>query len=548
MSCKAANKRFKLAAMFVLLFSSPTYSDENLLLSEAASKHVSSRDQLNKVAETSGKVFTVFGENLFKGGYEAERFDGLNEDYVIAPGDKVSIEVWGTKSLSTVATVDNQGNVFIPDVGPVRLQGVKASDINVVVTSQIRTVYKDAARIYVNLLNATPVSVFVTGGVDRPGQYAGMASDSLLYFLNRAGGIDSLRGSYRSIKVLRDSKVVFEADLYEFLRAGKIAHQTFKDRDVILVSRRGAVVAVEGSARYPFEFELNNDAKVGADIIELAMPVPSVSHAKIDGTRDKKPLREYLSLQAFSHKALSNGDKVTFVPDQQAQMIDITLKGSYLGPSHYVVKQHTTLQELLDNVAIDQRLADASSIYIQRISVAKQQQQLLNDSLDRLERSLFTAPASSDGEASIRAKEAELVMQFVNKARSIKPLGKVIVSSNQIVGDLRLEDGDRIVIPERSQLVQIGGEVVMPQAVLHNANIDAEPSDYVAWAGGFTERADVNRIGIIRASGEIDFGSSTVNPGDQILVMPRVDAKTMQNVKDITQIIYQVAVAANVVL
>ena len=90
----------------------------------------------------------------------------------------------------------------------------------------------------------------------------------------------------------------------------------------------------------------------------------------------------------------------------------------------------------------------------------------------------------------------------------------------------------------------------MPQSVV--ANKDATLEDYIAWAGGFSERADDRRILIIRANGMVDFHDidekSQVKSGDQVVVLPRVDAKTLQAVKDITQLIYQIAIAANVVL
>jgi hypothetical protein len=180
---------------------------------------------------------------------------------------------------------------------------------------------------------------------------------------------------------------------------------------------------------------------------------------------------------------------------------------------------------------------------------------LLEESLQRLERTVFTAPAASNGEAQIRAAEAELVMRFVERARTVEPLGKVVVSSNGNVANVRLEHGDEIVIPRKTDLIQVAGEVLIPQAIVYNAK--ASVSDYVAWAGGFSDRANVERIAIIHANGLITFvnGNSTddkrndessINPGDQILILPRVDSKTMQAVKDITQIIYQMAVTANV--
>ncbi|MBN4779859.1 polysaccharide biosynthesis/export family protein, partial [Escherichia coli] len=57
-----------------------------------------------------------YGANLFAGGYETERSDGLSDNYLIAPGDKLNIWIWGAVNFSNVVTVDNQGNIFIPDV------------------------------------------------------------------------------------------------------------------------------------------------------------------------------------------------------------------------------------------------------------------------------------------------------------------------------------------------------------------------------------------------------------------------------------------------
>ncbi|TOK01199.1 sugar transporter, partial [Vibrio parahaemolyticus] len=76
-----------------------------------------------------------------------------------------------------------------------------------------------------------------------------------------------------------------------------------------------------------------------------------------------------------------------------------------------------------------------------------QQKERLEESLHRLERSVFTAPASSDGEARIRAQEAQMVMQFVDRARKVQPLGKVVVSDSGKVANILLEQGDKVVIP-----------------------------------------------------------------------------------------------------
>ncbi|WP_241213911.1 SLBB domain-containing protein, partial [Escherichia coli] len=81
--------------------------------------------------------------------------------------------------------------------------------------------------------------------------------------------------------------------------------------------------------------------------------------------------------------------------------------------------------------------------------------------------------------------------------------------------------GDQIVIPNKTDLIQVGGEVMMPQAVVYNKNASLE--DYVAWAGGYTDRANDKRIAVVHANGLMEFkDGGDVMPGDQILVMPKV--------------------------
>lgn len=488
-----------------------------------------------------------YGANLFAGGYETERSDGLNDNYLIAPGDKLNIWIWGAVNFSNVVTVDNQGNIFIPDVGPINVKNVAASKVNNLVTSHISEVFTNNVNVYVNLLTATPVSVYVTGPVIRPGQYAGQSSDSVLYFLKRAGGIDSDRGSYRHIKVLRQNRVIQQIDLYEFMQQGRMPKLSLKDQDVILVEPQGPMINVAGKVRNPFRFELKNSTALGSELIDYALPLAKVSHVGVIGDRSNGPFSVYMPYKDFDRVQLSDGDKVLFNDDMHAQVYDVQVMGSYRGPSYFTVRKETRLHDLLNHIPIDPNMADYGSIYIMRKSVAARQKEMLEDSLNRLERSVFTAPASSDGEASIRTKEAELVMRFVEKARKIQPLGKVVVSDKGVIANILLEQGDQIVIPNKTDLIQVGGEVMMPQAVVYNKNASLE--DYVAWAGGFTDRANDSRIAVVHANGLMEFkDGGDVMPGDQILVMPKVDSKMMQSIKDITQVIYQVAVAANVVL
>jgi len=482
-----------------------------------------------------------FAANLFIGGFiggfESERSSGLNDNYLVAPGDKISIWLWGAVNFSDVVTVDNQGG-----------------SVNQTVTAKIRQVYTNDVNVYVNLLTSTPVSIFVSGPVLRPGQYAGLASDSVLYYLKRAGGIDFRRGSFRQIDVVRNGEVVATADLYAFFRNGKLPQMSFKDGDTILVHPIGNTIVVETGARNSFTFEFLNEELNGGVVNYFARPGEFASHASVSGIRNNKQFARYLSLDEFASLELNAGDTVEYLADHEPQIYRINVAGAFAGASQIMVDKGTRLIDVLDHIEADTALSDTQNIYLLRESVAIKQKEIIEEGLQRLERSMYTAPISSTGEGAIRAQEAQLVADFIARARQIEPQGRVVVSENGEIANILLEPNDTIVIPEVTDLVHVGGEVLLPQSVVFNP--EATTEDYVAWAGGFTERAEDERILIVRKNGNVTFTSvnssllasndSKLEPGDQIIVLPAIDTKLLQAVKDITQIVYQIAIAANV--
>jgi len=259
-------------------------------------------------------------------------------------------------------------------------------------------------------------------------------------------------------------------------------------------------------------------------------------------------------LDEFASLELSAGDTVEYLADHEPQIYRINVAGAFAGASQIMVDKGTRLIDVLDHIEADTALSDTQNIYLLRESVAVKQKEIIEEGLQRLERSMYTAPISSTGEGAIRAQEAQLVADFIARARQIEPQGRVVVSENGDIANILLEPNDTIVIPEVTDLVHVGGEVLLPQSVVFNP--EATTEDYVAWAGGFTERAEDERILIVRKNGNVTFTSinssflasndSKLEPGDQIIVLPAIDTKLLQAVKDITQIVYQIAIAANV--
>lgn len=489
-----------------------------------------------------------FGANLFTGNFLKTREDGLNPNYVITKGDQVAVYVWGAVAINDIYTVDSQGNIFLPEIGPIHLEGERNADLSDVVSAKVGKVYAKNFRVYTSLVTSQPVLVYVTGLVANPGRYAGTASDSLLFYLDLAGGIDPHFGSYREIEIIRDGRLMAKVDLYKFILQGEIATPQFKDGDTILVKQRGAMVEVQGDIAKPVSVEFQVLEPTGQELFDIIPKGARVTEVTLEGIRDGKPISHSLSIDQFSRFPLDDGDRVTLRSEGRAPDILVRLEGEFEGPSVFSVPRGTRLVDFLDSVPVRPELADTSAIHLRRQSVAQAQKDSINDSLFRLERSALLALSDSNNEAEIRVKEAELTRKFVERARLIDPLGRVVTSQNGEQQNVLLEAEDVIVIPAKTSVVRIGGEVLISQAVLYNAGYTVR--DYIERSGGYSDRANESKVIILRPNAEVELTDldASVQPGDEILVPPRVDSKFIQNSADIIQIIYQVAIAAAVAL
>ena len=124
----------------------------------------------------------------------------------------------------------------------------------------------------------------------------------------------------------------------------------------------------------------------------------------------------------------------------------------------------------------------------------------------------------------------------------------VIARSTQR-NDLLLENGDILHVPVKDDLVLVSGEVLFPNAVAFEPRLDVE--GYIGRAGGYTQNGKSTRIIVARRDGtflEVEDDDHSIHAGDEILVLPKIDVKKRQIWKDMTQILYQIAVSAKVVL
>lgn len=499
----------------------------------------------------------VFGANLFSGAFAREGATRFNPDYAIAVGDRIQVRLWGAYEFDQALVVDPRGNIFIPHAGPVPVVGVRNQDLQRLVEAAVGRTFRNNVFSYASLAAAQPVRVFVGGFVNRPGLYAGTSMDSLLNYLDQAGGIDPERGSFLDVQVKRGTQVRAQVNLYDFLLSGTMPLIQFSDGDVIFVAPKQNTVRVSGLAANAKRFEFAGPGRTVADLMVLAKPQPAATHVRV--LRNTGAVRnvEYYALSEAARVPLQNGDELEFTADKKLGTITVRVEGEHLSAQEYVLPYGARLGELMRNIQYSER-SDLESLQLFRVSVKERQRQMLVTSLKSLETAALTARSGTSDEARLRKEEAELILQWVDRARAVEPSGQVVIAQAETQGDLLLENGDILRVPTRDGLVLVSGEVLFPNAVAFDRRLNLE--DYVRRAGGYTQNADSARIVIARRDGSFaqasergflqasDGGELNVRPGDEILVLPKIDVKSRQIWKDLTQILYQIAVSAKVVL
>lgn len=501
---------------------------------------------LGDLQRAAGPATAVFGAALFTGQPQSSS-DAPNPNYVLAPGDRISVRAWGAVDAEQVAQIDPSGNLFLPNIGPIRVAGARVGDLQRIVEGEVRRVYTQQVQVYATVLSTQRIGVFVAGFVRSPGRYAGSASDSILDFLLRAGGVDSARGSFREVSVQRGGTAVTSLDLYRFLMDGQIPQIRLQEGDTILVGRQRPLIGADGAVRNNYLFESAQRGPMrGQDLINYARPLPAATNAVVRGVRNAQPFSRYVTLAELARQTLHDQDTVTFVADVALRTVRVTIEGSRLYPSVLVAERDFSLCQILDHVAVDPMLANTSAVFLLRPRLAMQQKRAIDDALDRLERQLFLSPSITPGVAAARTAEANLILSYISRARRSLPEGRlVVVNEDGTCAPVRLEDGDVIVIPERSQTVMVQGEVSMPRAVLWREGISIE--QYLEQAGGLTARGARSTLMLRRPSGQVILEPrQSPQAGDELIALPYLDPKYFVMGQEFITAIFQVALAARV--
>jgi protein involved in polysaccharide export with SLBB domain len=192
----------------------------------------------------------------------------LGADYVLGPGDELSISIWGGVSQNLLRQIDREGGIALPEAGVVQLAGVTLGKAQSIIQSALESQFRNTHAV-VTVARLRSIRIFVVGDVQRPGSYEVSSLASPVSALYAAGGPTAV-GSLRVLKHFRNEKQIGEIDLYDFMLHGiRSDEDRLQSGDTLLVPPVGTQVAVFGAVKRPAIYELRTETNL-AQVLEDA--------------------------------------------------------------------------------------------------------------------------------------------------------------------------------------------------------------------------------------------------------------------------------------
>lgn len=229
-------------------------------------------------------------------------------------------------------------------------------------------------------------------------------------------------------------------------------------------------------------------------------------------------------------------------------LISVNVLGAVDFPGLYTLKADSNLQDLYKLVGNFKDEAFLDGIILKRVAVTERQLKAIETSEDALNKSILISLQ--------RGEDVGDFSMFSALADSIKPesLGRIAGDFSPLsksIGKTTLFDGDEIIIPKKTNVVNVIGSVLNPIAFEFDEKISIE--DAIKRAGGYQPYADKKRVYVIRANGLVEksarnvfAGNSKLVPGDTVVVPRQVstDSPVIRSLLPVMQILSDLSFSA----
>lgn len=406
----------------------------------------------------------IFGAELFSNQnltFEPNLRMATPPNYKIGVDDELLIDVYGYSETQYNLKVSPEGYIRIPYLGPVYVNGLTMREATNRITTQLSTIYSGIkagnTSVQVSLGNIRSIRITLIGEITRPGTYTLPSLATVANALYVSGGPNE-NGSFRSIDLVRNGKVVAKFDLYDFLLNGDLANNVvLQDQDVVKVNPYKMRVELSGEVKRPAIFEAK-ESETLQQIIDFAGGYTDNSFRDVvRATRVNSKAREVVNILADSVATfkLRSGDRFYIDTVLSRFTNRVTITGAVFHAGDYALEDGMTVGDLIQRAGGVQEVASLTRGIVRR----------LKDD--------FTPEIISFNIQDVESGNAKLPLQREDS---------VVIFS-------------KLAIREQ-YLVKINGEVNQPGFYNFGDNMRLE--DLILMAGGLRDAASLKHIEISR--------------------------------------------------
>lgn len=403
-------------------------------------------EQIVKKDSTTSELFGYDFFNNSKISFTPNLNVAVPDSYQLGPGDELTIDLWGASEITYQVTVTKQGQIKIPGIGFIYVNGLSLNSARPRITANLKKKHSGIgaanssyAKIYTNITvsKIRTVQVSIIGEIKTPGTYAINSLASMLNAIYAAGGPTKM-GSFRKIELVRNNKTIGNLDVYDYLLQGKTnAKLKLQDQDVLLVKPYQNLITVKGAVKRPGIYELNPEETL-QDLINYFGGFTPKSYTNlfvlerlIDGK--EKAVKEVTLAEAANFK-MQAGDKLLVQESLDIFKNKVTVNGEVFRPGNFELTPQMTLKEVIDKA--DGVTKDA---FLQRGLLVRTYDNFTKENI------AFSIPEVMNGTTTIALQKDDEILIFNKKelkeARSISVSGAVNKpTSIDFIDKLQIED------------------------------------------------------------------------------------------------------------
>ncbi|MEP7239196.1 MAG: SLBB domain-containing protein, partial [Ferruginibacter sp.] len=300
----------------------------------------------------------VFGSELFTTSslvFEPNLRIATPSGYILGPDDELIVNVFGYSERTYNVTVNEEGSIYIPQVGPVFVNGLSIEQASARIKTKLAsTIYKainsGQTKVQISLGKIRSIRVTVIGEAKKPGTLTVSSLTTLFNLLYLCGGPSDF-GSYRKIELIRGNELKRTVDLYAFLlRGDQKDNVLLQEGDVVRIPYYKTRVVLNGNVKRRGKYELVEGENFD-NVLEFSGGFADEAYKSgitvYQLTDTERKILDVTKDQYAQYKPLSS-DSIVVGRLLERYENKLTIKGAVMRPGEFALTPNFTLKQLIE--------------------------------------------------------------------------------------------------------------------------------------------------------------------------------------------------------